>query len=553
MTLTRGRPRTETRATGVVEAYRRSDLGIDVGGRLTFIAELGADALGPQFDGSGELLRDADGGAVRVGDVVATIDRTRYLEAVTAAELALQSTERERESSQLQLERVLTARLENARASYEAARSDVQSARDEIIVAEAQLDLARTSVERDRSLIESGGIAQSVLDSSESEFRTAVATLSQARSSLDSSLQNERSALATVNEAQGQIDVEKADLLQLDAQLAEKRSSLRSAQTDLESCTLRAPFSGRITRIDASVGAYVSPGQTLMELTLLSPVKVVLTASAEQERTLPVGAGVPVYADQPSNRTSSRVGTVYEKSGVADERTRTFRIGLIVPNDSTDPLGGTASGARRSAQNLFPVLSMPEAPAGALYVNVNCAVERGQRTVVLRIPGFNSEARERATNGVVIPEEVTIQLDDDWRQVDLWTFRGLASNNLSRGDALVLNPRPEDLSGVRIGSLAYAMRPGDVVEVGLDSALPPEGLWVPESAVVVKSGQARVFVVDGGTCREAPVDVLDASGTRRRIVGPAVADGASVVVRGAPFLSDGDPVEIIEDGSRVGR
>ncbi|MEO0441227.1 MAG: hypothetical protein AAF067_10155, partial [Pseudomonadota bacterium] len=36
-------------------------------------------------------------------------------------------------------------------------------------------------------------------------------------------------------------------------------------------------------------------------------VKVVLTASAEQERTLPVGAGVPVYADQPSGLVMGRL------------------------------------------------------------------------------------------------------------------------------------------------------------------------------------------------------------------------------------------------------
>lgn len=551
--LSEDRPRDETLVTAVVEPYRQSDLGADVSGRLTSIVDLGADLRGPQLDGEGGLLLDPTGAVVRRGEVVARIDETRYLEAVAAAELAIESTERSKRALELELERVLAAQVDNARASYESAGSSVRAARDGVTVAESTLDLARTTVERDRALIASGAIAQSVLDSSESEFETATAGLSQAQADLDVALQSERSALAGLNEAEGALVVQGAEIDSLVAQLAELENDLEGARTDLESCAVRAPFSGRVTAVHTSTGAFINPGEPIVELTLLSPIKVVMTASSAQERELPIGAGVSVYVDADEGRDGARVATVFEKSSVADTGTRTFRIGLILVNELVESGDSDGGAPPAGMDSFFPVITTPEDPAGELLINTRCIYERGGRSFVLRLPDFSVDDRRTSVGGRRVPEEVAITLSERWEQIDAWTLRGVAAGDLSRGDSLIIDPGPDDLAGVRLGAPEYLLRPGGVVRVGLEAALPPVGLWVPTTTIVTDAGQTSVFLVEQDRARAVSVDVHEASGELRRISGPGLAPGASLVAEGAGFLSDGDSVQILGEGPGAGQ
>ena len=79
-------PRGELLATGVVEPYRRSDIGFEVGGRILGMVDPGQELAGPLLDADGQLLLDGDGNPRREGDVVAVLDDTRYRQAVEACE-----------------------------------------------------------------------------------------------------------------------------------------------------------------------------------------------------------------------------------------------------------------------------------------------------------------------------------------------------------------------------------------------------------------------------------------------------------------------------------
>lgn len=545
--LEEGRPRLETLATGVVEPFRVSDVAFDVSGILVSAREVGEEVLGPQFDERGELLLDAQGAVVRQGDVIARIDDTRYREAVVAAKLAIASTEREIEALDIEVNEVLSAQFENAEAGLAASRANVLSARQAIESAEAELDLAETTVTRDRSLIESGAIAQSVLDESEANSRTAAANLAQASAALEAALQDERSAIASVSESRGSILVRRADRESLTAGLNELRNALTQAQTDLESCTLRAPFSGRVTSKKVARGMYVSPGQTVLELMLLSPVKVVLTASPELARQLPQGSGVPVYPDR-SATDDGLVGTVFERADVADSGTRTFRIGLITPNQLLGDPGLKGPQGDSRLTDFFPVLPGIDDPTN-LYVNAQAVIEEGGKTFVLRLPDFSTLATGQRFAGLQVPEVIPVSLSDEWDQIDAWALRRLAEQGeLQPGDGLILNPTPAHREGVRMGFAEYALRVGDVVEVGLDADLPPTGLWVPAEALVARAGGRFLFKVEDSKAVEVSVQIGASSGDHRQVLAPELAAGNRVVLSGAAYLADGDPVRVLGDG-----
>ncbi|MEO0854783.1 MAG: HlyD family efflux transporter periplasmic adaptor subunit, partial [Cyanobacteria bacterium J06648_11] len=364
---------------------------------------------------------------------------------------------------------------------------------------EAELDLARTTVDRDRVLIQSGAIAQSVLDESESSFRTATASLAQARSAFDSELQSEQSAIEKVSETQGDFSVRQADLASLQASRAELVNALEQAQTDLDACTLRAPFRGRVTKRYSERGSYINAGSAIVQLTMETAVKVVVTLSPEQEREISLGTQLPVYVDVSSSESVpvSFPGTVFEKASVADSGTRTFRVGLILPNLVLNGVDDQDDVASASVGDLFPALTLPEAGSSGLFVHAASVLTIDGQTFVLALP--RGDENGMSLSEAQVPIRVPITLTDEWRQLDTATLRGVEPTDaISPGDPLVLNPTPDAERGVRIGSLQYAFRPGDVVRVGLAADLPETGFWIPSSAIVSRSGESLVFTTISG-------------------------------------------------------
>ena len=75
------------------------------------------------------------------------------------------------------------------------------------------------------------------------------------------------------------------------------------------------------------------------------------------------------------------------------------------------------------------------------------------------------------------------------------------------------------------------------------------GYYVPMEAIALAAdGDPAVFVVESGSggdaCRRVPVELGETVGTKQRIASEALADGTRVVLRGAAFLVDGEPVSV---------
>ncbi len=60
----------EINLTGSVNLYRQEKVGFEVGGRILAVEELGKELEGPAYDENDEL--------VRAGEIIATMDDTRY-------------------------------------------------------------------------------------------------------------------------------------------------------------------------------------------------------------------------------------------------------------------------------------------------------------------------------------------------------------------------------------------------------------------------------------------------------------------------------------------
>ena len=550
LTLETTSPGLDARVTGVAEPYREAQVGFEVGGRVEYVVDIGQEVSGAVLDENGALVRDSDGMAVREGDILAVLDTTRYRQATESTELKIASSNLGLESLRIELDEVLGADLAGAEAQLRAAILDIDAAASEVEAAQSAFDLAQTTVERDRQLVADGVLTQADLDQSQSGFDTAQARLAQANTAVDARRSARDGNGASVAKARGAIKLKEAQIETTKAEIAELELTLVQKQTDLDDCVLRAPFSGRVTEMHVSGGAYVRAGQTIVTLTLLDPIKISVSVSAENDRKVKVGSIVRIFVPGISKEVApagSLVGTVRTKSEVADARTRTFRLDVMVRNPRT-PLA--ASGVESvSLEQTVPVVKKHAFEDGPLYVFPGCVTEDGY---VLRLPGMNPRLREGPIPSTpVVPERVRVTFGDEYFNVIHWPFRRLAdAGDLRPMDMLLIDPRPEHEAGVLLAGREWSIRPGELVPVALDLGEAPAGFYVPVHAIAERNGRTAVFVVDGDVVRETPVTAHEAYRDLRRIAGSGLTEGARIVVDGAHFLADGETVQVLGEATR---
>lgn len=549
-TLTEVAPAARSRVTGVAEPYRQSALSFQVSGQVAFVIDNATEVVGAEVGPDGELLLDDQGAPVQEGDIVAALDTTRFDQAVTAIELKLASSRLALEAQRVDLDKVASADRDSAVAQAEAAELDVDSANAAVSAARAASTLAESVLAKNKELVKSGAVSQIVLEESENDAEAARAALDQARTAVSAREKSREGAAAAVAKAEGAILLKQSQIEQTKAEIAELEQSLVQAQTDLDDCVLRAPFSGRITAVNVGRGAYVQPGSTVATLTLLNPMQISVSVSAEDDRRLVLGSRVRVFPSVPPPGAAEGEGmlaAVFEKGQVADPETRTFRVGLIAGNREV-LLNELPEGPEPALTEwLFPAFTKGFDGLGPLYVNTDCLMEEDGKTFVLRLPGLSRFGEPgRATMSVLFPEKVEVTLGDGYFELVNWELRELASaGDLQDGDMLVEGPTPAHLEGTLIDRKDWVFRPGDLVRVDFDLGEHPSGIYVPVQAISERNGETSMFLLDGDQARRVAVKVFESYRELRRVEGVGVEPGARVVVKGAHFLRDGDTVSVV--------
>ncbi|BBK43629.1 MexH family multidrug efflux RND transporter periplasmic adaptor subunit [Allostella vacuolata] len=114
------------------------------------------------------------------------------------------------------------------------------------------------------------------------------------------------------------------------AVLQAAQANLDLAQARLERTEIRAPFSGAVGLRMFSVGAYVSPGDRIVELAATDPVRVDFRVSEIFLTSLRNGQRISVTADALPGRTFS--GDIYAIHPIVDENGRAVRVRASLPN-----------------------------------------------------------------------------------------------------------------------------------------------------------------------------------------------------------------------------
>lgn len=150
------------------------------------------------------------------------------------------------------------------------------------------------------------------------------------------------------------------DLRAATAQEAHAQSALESAQLRVEKARVLAPFSGHLDVTAPALGTLLVPGQALVRLQRLDPMRLVLSMDERDVLGLRLGQIAQV-------RLNAVPGQVFEAQVAAigmaaDARTRTVRVELdLAPRaDALRMLPGMFGSAEINAGQLEDVLVIPE-------------------------------------------------------------------------------------------------------------------------------------------------------------------------------------------------
>jgi membrane fusion protein (multidrug efflux system) len=250
-----------------------------VGGNVTSIA--------PHVSGFVAEVLVTDNQPVRAGQVLVRLDRRDFQAALDHAAA------------------VVDARLASVRAlrsQYVLQQSTIRQQEADLTAKAAQLTFANQDAERYRSL------AQTSAGSRQDAQRSA-SLEQQARSTL-------LAGAAALEAGRQQLNVLEAQIAEADANLAQSRSDLRTAQLNLGYTEITAPIDGYVGNRAAQIGAYVAAGAYLISVIPTNGLWVDANFKEDQLTRMADGDAATIVADVlPGHAFHGRVASVAPGTG----------------------------------------------------------------------------------------------------------------------------------------------------------------------------------------------------------------------------------------------
>ncbi|WP_305044532.1 efflux RND transporter periplasmic adaptor subunit [Geoalkalibacter sp.] len=206
-------------------------------------------------------------------------------------------------------------------------------------------------------------------------------------------LQAERDR-AAASQGLSEANIRRAELLLKDQAISERErdeayaqwrldeASLRLAEAQLAKTVIRAPFNGLLGLRRVSVGAYLNPGEAIVTLDDIDPIKVDFRVPEAHAASLKVGQSVALNVDAVPQRTFS--GEVYAIDPQVDVNGRSLLVRARVAN---------AEGVLRPGMFARVNLVLEER-AAALMIPEQALVPEGARQLVYRVIGGQVDAVE---------------------------------------------------------------------------------------------------------------------------------------------------------------
>lgn len=495
VTLTTTDPSATVRYAGTAESWKREEIAFEVPGRVLSVVEPGANIVGRTFDEAGNLLTE--------GTELARVDDERYR---IAEQQALASAE----ATRTELERVIPRQLEEAQAKLELEQKELT--RYQTIRAE-----------------DPGAASQQTIDRYTASAKAAAAEVARVE------------ALRATKAAE------------LDSYLAKVDQSKR----DMRDSRLTSPFTGQVARVHVIPGGYAFRGIPVVTVQMMDPMKVDIAVSPKTDRRIDFDDIMHVYT--PFGQKLD--GHVYLKDTFADPTTRTFLVTLLVRNSRIEQ--GVPDDLRDKpiprCKKLW-TLQRPEGQtAGNYYVEINALEHDDDGYYVWKADNLTADQMLADFSPVVTVRKVRVTPGAGRVPIlQVYMFRELTDPGEldPERDVIVggVSGALEDGGQVILSRERWALRPGEVVQVGLPGEETPAGFYVPARAIQSDGTTHYVMVAspsgDAHQASRVEVSLGETVGQIQRIEAlreDELKEGTLVIVEGAHYVAEAEVVRAVEE------
>lgn len=242
---------------------------------------------------------------------------------------------------------------------------EIAQAQAEVTSAEANLRQAQLTFNQNQQLYTAGALSLRELDTSRATYDSAKAQVEQTRLALNLQQSGTRpeeiaQARAQVEQAKQALNLQQSgarpeEIAQARAQVMSAKGALQTIQTQINDATIRAPFSGIVTRKFSDPGSFVTPTTASSDVSSATSSSILALASNNQivakvaETSVPkikVGQNVTIAADAYPNRSfTGKVVQVATQSTV-EQNVTNFEVKMSV----NDPENLLQSGMNVSAE-----------------------------------------------------------------------------------------------------------------------------------------------------------------------------------------------------------
>ena len=499
-------PSRSLRLTGSTEAWKEEDLNFEVDGRVEWVIEPGRYIEGRTFDENGNIITH--------GDVLARLDRKKYLLRVDQAKAEVEYLEALAEALKIEIEQVVAQQIKEAQVNR---------------------DLALKNYKRFKTLYEEETVAEITFDKTKAQFDAAQARLEQVKATKQA---------------------KKAELISTMAQIKSGNETLKQALLDLEHCELISPFHGQVARTNVIPGGYAQPGQPVATVVMMDPIKVEVSVSPETDRNIHYNDLTYIYLpdwDEPIE------GIVWLKDTVADPRTRTFRITHLVRNRkvSIELPDDPELQALPKVNSLVRLHRVEIDKTGPYYVGTDALFKDDEGYYVWKVENLQARQLTKRYNPVLRLKKVRVVPGEKrFALVGLYHLRELIdTGGLGGVDIITSEPDREIKDGDRVlfSRERWLLRPGDLVQVEVLNTSTQDGFYVPMAAIIpIDEKTGHVFIVDNGSVRKIPVKLFENVGDLFRIeaaednLTPFITEGTQLISKNVHFLVPGEPVRVVK-------
>lgn len=500
-------PEMGRRVTGSVAPWKKEDIGFEVSGRIEFVVQENVEVKGKWVEGKKVFSK---------GDVVARIESKVYEYRKESAIAVLDSAKAQVKATEVSIEHALPAQVKEAKAN--ATRATLQ------------------------------------YEAIQKKFDGGAAT----KRELDDAVASRDAGAAKIELVEANIDVSKAELKAYQAQEKQAVEALKQAERDLANCVLYAPFDGQVADVHVIEGAYSNAGSPVVTLTMMDPLRVEVSVSAEVNRQLLTRRAFQLF---PQGNGGPLPGFFQRSETGADTNTRTFNIELLVPNRRYSPDVPESSPLRElpTISDIFGLQRVrPDDLGSSLLVEETQCVHRDSKgPFVWTIDGFDPAVAQRPPGPKLLIKKVRVTLGEKRKRLGAtYVFTEITEEpkEFSGRQAIPVavnvpvSLSEQDTAEVLLLRERWLLNPGDVVPVQLDSPGPGEGYYVPITAVINEGESFFVFIVrDMGKAHVAtrvPIQVTGEMDEFVQIEGEGLADGTPVIIEGTHYLIDDETVSI---------